>query len=418
MSTVVLANTISPVMVSTPSPRYGRMMAAVTPRKLWQACGGDAVVTLAPASWEFRAYVGATLGREPDAVDVVAPPAVSTGHAVDVLRASGRIDEVVARGTVAPFALDPQVASLASAYGLRVAPYRDQPPAEAVRAASLINTKAGFRAVAAELGLPLAPGGAAGDAAQLRRKLPAVAERHRRVIVKLDRGSNGYGNFVVDADQGPVSEQVERGLAEAAEQRSGYVYEAFLDFHSVPSIEMEVLDDSVRPLYTCDQRTVDRSFTGMVTPATTASSLLTRLTAHATQVGWWLHRHGYRGVFDLDTGLHDVDGKTAFVCSEVNGRRTGGTYLHELSRLLLDAGPYEEIAWRADSRRAPAGARFAQGVRALADAGLAPSATGGGVVLTADTLEIDGRWRYLVVGTSPAAVAEREAACLAVLGTA
>jgi hypothetical protein len=172
------------------------------------------------------------------------------------------------------------------------------------------------------------------------------------------------------------------------------VYEAFLPFDAAPSMEMIVGDDGVEPSYSCDQRTVDNAWTGMITPAEPAHVNLCRGAAYA--IGGWLHRRGYRGVFDVDCGVVGDD----YVVTEANVRRTGGTYLEELVR-RLNRPPF----WRADVRRGRTDLDFAGAVRAMDRAGLA-----GSVILTADTIGVDGKWRYLITDADPATGSEIESA--------
>lgn len=162
-------------------------------------------------------------------------------------------------------------------------------------------------------------------------------------------------------------------------------------------------------LYTCDQRTVDNAWTGMVTPAAT-TQLSPHLHDAAICIGTWLDERGYRGVYDVDCGVTS----TGFVVTEANVRRTGGTYLHELAERLMPELTARH--WRADARAGGRAMTFADAVRALDAAAIDEPGGTVRVVLTADTFAEDGRWRYLVVGADAESVESAEVALLEVLG--
>jgi hypothetical protein len=126
--------------------------------------------------------------------------------------------------------------------------------------------------------------------------------------------------------------------------------------------------------------------------------------------GEWLQAQGYRGVFDVDCGVY-ADG---FVITEANVRTTGGTYLEKLARLLRSAD--NPVHWRADGRRGGVTLEFGEAVRRVAALGLGDASSATRAVLTTDTHDVDGKWRYLVVGPDADSVAEAERAVEDVLG--
>ncbi|QTA36133.1 peptide ligase PGM1-related protein [Streptomyces sp. CA-256286] len=404
-SRTVLGNLVNDVMIENAPPSYARAMASVTPRKLWLARPDDCLVVLAPCRPAFRDYVERTLGTDLGRVELVQPDEIFTGHALDLVEQAGAVGKVASRSELLPFVLDHRVVEFAARTGTPVAGYDALPTQRTLCAVRRINTKHGFRSVARALGLPVAPGGHARTLPELCARLEEFLKERPAAIVKINRSSNGYGTVVVRAG-GPKSptEQLTESLGRADERGCGWVYEEFLDFVSVPSAEMIVEEHGPVPFSSCDQRTVDSAWTGMTAPAEARGAAIAHEAALA--IGAWLHGEGFRGVFDVDCCLLP-DGH---VVTEANVRRTGGTYLEELARRLTgQASPY----WLADVRRGDRGPGFDVAVDAIESAGLAEGPTR--VVLTADTTEIDGRWRYLVVGSDRAALLEAERVLASIL---
>lgn len=404
----LLANLVNDVMIEAPPDSYARTMAAVTPRKLWLASPGDCVVTLAPCGVDFRDYVARVTTVPANTVDVVAPDEIAPEHACAVVSRLGAIEQVAARPVLTPFVLDRPVVELARRCGTRIDGYTGIPDPATLAAVRHINTKAGFRIVAAGLGLPVAEGGTADSLPDLVLHLERFLRQHAAAIVKVNRSSNGHGTFVVTADQrDSLMERLRRQLGHLPHRRCGWVYEEFLPFVAAPSVELLVDDDDVCDFYVCDQRTRDNAWTGMVTPAgsdpATAAALPSLVDA-ARRIGQWLHERGYRGYLDVDCGL-TTDG---YVVTEANVRRTGGTYLEELTRRLHPGGG--PVHWRSDARPGATRLDFAGALRAIdrANIGVADGNADARALLLVDTLAIDGKWRYLAMGRTAASAAAVE----------
>ncbi|WJK33073.1 peptide ligase PGM1-related protein [Solwaraspora sp. WMMA2065] len=398
----IMANLVNDVMIDCPPASYARAMAVVTPRKLWQAEPGDCVVALAPCDPAFRDYVASVVDVPADTVDVVAPSALFPGHPLDVVAALDATPTVTARPQLAPFVVDARVVDFARSRRLRLADYPSLPEERTLTAIRRINTKAGFREIATEMGLPVADGGHAYAPADLAEQLTRFLHTRERAIVKVNRSSNGHGTFeVTAADIDLVPHQIRRSVAEAPARRCGWVYEERMAFTAVPSIELFLDGAGVHAFYTCDQRTRDNAWTGMVTPAVTAEP---QVVEAAHRIGGWLHRHGFRGYADVDAGVHPG----GFVVTEANVRRTGGTYLEELARRLHPGPAQAAVHWRADVRPGTNRLDFHRAVKALAHAGLAERAAPARATLLVDTLKVDGKWRYLVSGHTAEAVAAVE----------
>ncbi len=402
----LLANLVNDVMIESPPPRdYARAMAAVTPRKLWLAGAGDCVVTLAPCSNAFRDYVADITGVAPSDIDLVAPSELAPDHACEVLSRLDATDRATARPMLVPFVIDRPVVELARHGGVQICGYQGVPSTTTLAAIRWMNTKAGFRAVAAELGLAVPQGGFAYSESSLLRRLRLFLNDHEAAIVKRGRSSNGYGTFVVTADErATLAERVHQAVGGQPVGPCGWVYEEFLPFAAAPSLEMLSDDHGVQDFYLCDQRTRDNAWTGMITPASFAPQLTvasTRFAAAAHRIGQWLHQQGYRGFFDVDGGLVG-DG---YVVTEANVRRTGGTYLEQLARKLF---PGTAVYWRADARTGTSSLSFHEALRRIDSAGLGDENADARAMLIVDTLAVDGKWRYLVAGRTAGAVAAVE----------
>ncbi|MFE6906734.1 preATP grasp domain-containing protein [Streptomyces erythrochromogenes] len=403
-SRTILSNLNSDTMVDNPTERYLRAMAVPTPRMLWEAEPGDCVVMLAPCHARFREYVAHTLDLDVDRVDIVAPPETALVHPLALADALGAGDLLTARPVLDPFALDRPVLDFARRTGVRLHPYEAPPTDEVLDTVRHVNTKAGIRETAVSLGLPVAAGGFAAHRSELVAEVVAFLAEHPAVIVKANRSSTGFGNIVIEAGPRHTREhRVTTALAEETDRASGWIYEEFLPLTASPSYEMTAGEDGVTDYYSCDQRTVNNAWTGMVTPAVDGPSTAAMRKAART-IGEWLHARGYRGIFDVDCGTYG-DG---YVVTEANVRTTGGTYLHKLARRLRPGeGP---VHWRADGRFGAdtGGPDFAEAVRRLAAEGLDEPAGPVRAVLTTDTRETDGKWRYLVAGDDADAVSEAE----------
>ena len=404
----ILGNLVSDVMIANAPPAYARTMASVTPRKLWLAAPGDCVVVLAPCSPVFRDYVARINGVAPEKYDLVQPDRLFLGHALDLVKERGAVGRVAARPVLLPFVLDRYVTEFAASADMRIEGYQSPPGPETIAAVRVINTKSGFREIAAGLGLPVAPGGNAATTEELADRLQEFLSSRPAAIVKMNRSSNGFATTVVRADHPePVAAQVAGIAGQHGESSTGWVYEELLDFTAVPSLELTVSEHGPDLFSTCDQRTTNNAWTGMTAPA--AQGSIDRTYPAALAIGRWLHDRGYRGVFDLDCCLLD----RGYVVTEANVRRTGGTYLEELARTLRPGE--DRVHWVADARLGAQSLTFEEAAGALERAGLADPQASVRVVLTVDTVELDGKWRYLIVGADADRVCAAEEEVSAIL---
>jgi pre ATP-grasp domain-containing protein/pheganomycin biosynthesis PGM1-like protein len=405
MPRLIFANVSNELMLATPSVAHGGSLREVSPRKMWLAREGDVVVTPRPIEEDFKRYVCSVLGLDPDAIVTLSPGSGAGERLADAVRKADLLDSLASllkerEGIrMLPFAMDRPTLALAEDLGIPIEGYDSLPGPEVRELIYRMNTKSGFRASAAELGLPVVPGLSCEGISVLPGVVEDALAKWGDVIVKLDRSSNGYGHLVVrraavrPADLGDF---LRSGLAHIADQPQTFTVEKLMPFVSVPSIEMEVEDAGPRFLYLCDQRCPNGSFSGMVTPPPQLPASVERELHRALErFGEHTHHAGFRGTCDIDAGVTD---NGAVYLTESNFRRTGGTYLHTLATRLLGESYLDSHIWVADARRGTKELGFFDALNAVKTAGLAyDSGAREGVVLTADSVGYDGRWRYLIL---------------------
>jgi hypothetical protein len=409
---LIFANLVNRLMIEVPTPSYARSLSAVAHRKLWLAREGDIVLTPRPIDRHFREYACELLGVDEARITMLSPDAGDTELLADAVQRSPIVEEVADAASsgreleMLPFTIDEATLRLARGWQMPVVGYDPLPSPEVSELVSVLNTKSGFRELVAGLGIPTLPGIACEGRAALESAISEIVADHGGAIVKCDRSSNGYGHLIVRPGS-DVAGGVQQHFADT-QQPMEFTVEALANFVSVPSVEMIVSEDGVELLYVCDQRCPNASFSGMETPPRDLSREHAETLLHAGRTfGEYLHTHGIRSVFDIDAGI-TADGE--MYVTETNLRRTGGTYIDTLVRRLV-CDPYDgRCAWLADSRPAGSLRDFTAGARRLEAAGLAFEGESG-VALTADTLDVDAKWRYLIVAPtlSDADVIEREA---------
>lgn len=397
---IVFGNIVNELIIDTATEEYARSMVEFVSRKIWLAQPGDLVVTPRPVREPLKHYVCGLLGLEPDAVRTVTVPCKAIENLAARTLATSAVDELRAfvRGRrdarLFPFALDRPAVQLARVLEVAVDGYANMPGPALLEQVYELNTKSGFRNAAQQLGLPVMLGAACRGLSALVATVSALLERVPRVIVKYDRSSNGYGSLVVDGEERDLEGCLARHVKRYAPQSLDFVVEAHEMLSRVPSIEICVDDAGSRTLYVCDMRCRGNAFRGLVSPPAALDKEVAKALEHVgARYGRYLHEMGYRGVADVDCGV-SVTGRL-FV-TETNLRRTGGTYLDDIARRL--AGPrYSSVVWYADMRRG-ARATLNDAVSQLVRREIAyDRARGSGVVFTADTVQYDSTWRYLIL---------------------
>jgi hypothetical protein len=407
---LIFANTVNALMLETPIVEHARGLFAASPRKLWLAQPGDLVVMPRRPSNAFVDYVFTLLGIDPATVTIVATAAAPTRLLAHAVLTSPALLETLQRfchrrrdTELFCYALDAPTLELARHLGIRPAGYATDPEPEVMRTIANLNLKSGFRAVAAGAGLRIAEGSTCVGSKALRTTVLRLLARYPAVRIKLDRSSNAFGHLTVTAADGKDAAEraINHLLAECAGQQLRFVVERNLDVAESPSIELMVSMTGVATTYLCLQRYRHGQFSGMLADAGCLDpDVVAAMEDAGRGLGGHLHERGYRGVFDLDA-IITRDGTLFF--TEINVRRTAGTFIHELLvRLIGEEGARERV-WIADSLPAPGGARFEDGLAAMQTSGLAYDIDAGrGALLTSDSVAYDGRWRYLAVAETRA----------------
>lgn len=391
-------------MTERVSLAHARSLCGVAHRKIWLANELDLIVLPDPMCDRFKRYACGTINLDPQRVAVVSPPGPDWEPlSRRLLDSPDAIESVMqwfqqnGAGVAQCFALDEATAALFASLGIPLEGYESSPPNSLITMIYELNSKSGFRELAQNLGIPAPAGTLCEGFASLIRTL----ERQRgRAIVKLDRSSNGYGNFVVDPSRLSASKleaTVLTCLLAWPEQPHRFVVEEFIDWIAAPSIEFEVTSSGTRELYICNQRSLNNAWSGMITPPDCLPpDSLSEIRQIGHTVGDYLWRNGYRGVCDVDC-LVDRSGR--ILATETNCRRTGGTFLDHLARRILHDDYADSHVWIADVVDGPLSTEFFSCLERLRSGKLLYEPTQPwGVILTANTLARDGKWRYMILG--------------------
>jgi len=213
---------------------------------------------------------------------------------------------------------------------------------DGLRVIGRIETKAGFRQVAATLLDGLAcnlPEGTTCESAEAALSAARLICRNTSAaVLKANDGEGGFGNVVLSASDLTHIDGAELlricpflGLVS--------VVEAYIPYVTAPSVEFFVPPPpmSPAPTYTCTQF-FDRNnyFVGLRLSRTDFSaSWYEPLLEFGRRLAGYLQEQGYRGYFDVDA-LVTTAGEL-FVL-EANLRRTGGTHVHDFAQTVFGDG--------------------------------------------------------------------------------
>ncbi|GAA3491225.1 peptide ligase PGM1-related protein [Streptomyces cremeus] len=406
---VVFANFLSDLAVDLGESEALAHWAQQAPRKIWTLRPGDVLVTPLPLSEAFMTYACALLRMPPASVTVLdVPPAgaVPLAQAVREAELTERVRALAAApGTVLlPTALDASAIGFAREIGVTVHPF---PTVDAAGAAlevtMLLNTKAGFRDVAGQLGMRL-PAGDVCRRAETPATVSGLLEKYPRVVVKPDRSAGGHGlRFVGREDRRWADEP----LAAVGGAEGLWVVEECLDVAASVSIQLENTAEGTRAVFHGAMRTVQGSFTGYLSPLPPQwAHLADELEEWGTKLGGHLAQYGYAGPFSLDA-LVTEDGR--LYASESNIRRTATTTPYAMvTRLTAASGPAHPT-WALGKGRARHRFGLPEALERLAAHRLAfDPAHGAGVVLYADEPADGHSWRYAVIAPHAARLTELE----------
>jgi hypothetical protein len=402
----------------------------------WWARDGDILVLpWAPAA-DFLDYLTGHTGANPRAVHIVVPPPGYAGG--DLLTADRLADERLHRDLraalagrtvdrILPVFPDAAVVAMATALGAEAA----LPGAgfTGQGGSVMVNSKALFRAVAAGVGVPIAPGRIVANPREAEQVISELLDGGP-VMLKHELHLGGGGNEVLSRVDGVAPSGARRvvvlpdraGVREYVASRWDWlshggrnrlVVERFFAGSTPVYAEFHITEDGVE-LSGTGEMLMEPVVVGEIVPATgrppaTAAEPATGLppatAAELVDLGAKLCRAfgaiGYRGTLSADAVVTPA-GQVLF--TEANGRLTGSSHLHEIIGPLL-AGPERRVLLERYDLLVPS---FRDAVTRLADSGLAyDPATRLGVVLINDYGPVGGSVAYCVVAEDMAAALDR-----------
>ncbi|WP_143670109.1 peptide ligase PGM1-related protein [Streptomyces sp. Ag109_G2-15] len=402
---IVYANFHSDLAVHLAAHEVLDRWAEHASREIWLTRPGDVLVTPVPLSLAFRRYAGELTATPHESVTVLNVPPVAGAPFAEAVHRTGLMGTLRSLAAtrpgiqLLPIALDVSTAGLAAQLGVPVAPYgpRGITPG-ALSIAYHLNTKAAFRALAADLGIRI-PAGRCCDGTELEGVVSAMLTRHKRVVVKPNRSAGGYQlHFVTRTEPwsapGPLSGE--------------WVVEEHLDAARSLSVQMDVRKTGPRVVFCGEMHTAGGAYDGYFSPVEKSTDATTKeLTRWASALGSHLAGHGYAGSCGIDAVL---DPRSRLFATESNVRRTATTAPHALVDRLSRAAGLREPAWLLATGRSRAPHTFTAVAELLREAGLAwtPSRAEG-VVLYRDTASDGQAWPYAVIAAGHRRVRELQA---------
>ncbi|KXK63665.1 hypothetical protein AWW66_01485 [Micromonospora rosaria] len=430
MTTLIIGNSRTAEMVGdlaalTPAQRRGG--GWIAQRMLWFARDGDVLVLPFAPPPEYLSYVTGLTGTDPASLTVVVPPPGSLGP--DILTPDRLTDPGF-------------LARLRDALGDRpphgiLAVYKDLPVTGLARALAaeaalpgyafsaqagdaLVNSKAGFRALAAGAGVPIAPGTVVTRPEQALETITDLFDQGHSVMVKLEFNGGGFGNEILSRTGGITPAGAPRvvvlpdrpALRAYLEQRwewltAGHahrlVVERFFPDSTTVYAEYLITDDSAH-LIGVGELLMEPVAVGAVLPAQTIDARTRAdLLDGAARLAESLRVLGYRGVVSADA-IHTPDGPVLF--TETNCRLTGSTHVHLVlhGRVVDAAHAADRVFLERDGWAVPS---FTAALERLAAAGLGyDPASRTGVVVTSNEVDADGTVACCAIATD-LATAER-----------
>lgn len=406
MSTLIVANTRTEEMVGELASltALGRQAGGSSAlRMLWFARSGDVLVLPFRPRAEYLAYVTGLTGIDPGTLTVLIPPPGELG--IELLTPDRTADRhfrrqvreaVRERGVDRVMAVykDIAVTQFAAAIGLSV-------PGHAFSAQggdALINSKAGFRALAAGTGTPIAPGLVTRRRTEAEQLVLELFAAGHSVMVKQEFHGGGLGNEILSPAAGIRVAGAPRAVVlPDASAVAGYfamrwdwltaggrhrlVLEQYLTDCETVYAEYFIDDDGPRLSGTGDILMAPVAVGQIVPAQALTAATRSKLVESGLRLTTAVHAMGYRGYLSTDAVLTPTG---EIFITETNGRLSGSTHLHAVldervlapefrgRRVLL-----ERFGWTVPS--------FAAAVERLGSAGLDFAVeTGVGVVLTSD----------------------------------
>lgn len=437
MTTLCIANNRTEEMVGDLTgavPLELRYAGCGAQRMLWWAEDGDVLVLPWGPDPEFLAYVTGLTGVRADSLTFVVPPPGDQGDQVltaERLADPGFLAELHrlldGRTVDRVLAVSPNgaVAELAAALGVAHAMPGLDFAAQGGNA--LVNSKAGFRALAAGAGVPVPPGRVAGSRAEVEAAVEDLLGQGHSVMLKVEYQVGGLGNEILARDERVSAVGAERvvPLPDRAAV-AAYVAErwTWLTGGRGQRVVVERYFPDCAPLYAefavgdtavvlsgCGEMVMRPVVVGEITPPVTPDAATrAELVEQGARLCESLRVIGYRGTVSADAVLTP---KGEIYFHETNGRLTGSSHLHDVfrGRLLREEHRGSRHLLELAGLKVPS---FAEAVAATGAAGLAfDRRSGTGVLFSTDYGPADGSVMYCAVADSPEAARALEAALLA-----
>ena len=302
------------------------------------------------------------------------------------------------------------VESLQTDHGLEVN-LPESPKPDCLWLREYVDTKSGFRMLASEYLTDsdrLLPKGI------VCRDLPSAAEVVRwfsnngqASIVKADDGEGGIGQYKHSGRNGSTADILRRLQAIPLLRTSRcVVVEEFIVSSNLlyPSLEVFVPPHGCgKPevTYICNQLFLESgTFTGVLLSRELSNSKWhAQLVDRGLLIATNLQKAGYIGHFDLDA---IVSNDERLILLEVNGRRTGGTHVHEFARFHFGPNYLDDLVLLSHDDLDSAAITQLDDLLSLLDDLLYPMEDEGreGVIITLSSTLVDHRFGSIVVASS------------------
>lgn len=380
-------------------------------RMLWFAHDGDVLVLPFAPPADYLEYITHLTATRASALTIVVPPPGDLGTDIltpDRLADPSFLDDLRrALGNRPPtkiFAVykDLSVTGLARTLGAEAA--LPGYPFSAQAGDALVNSKAGFRALAAGAGVPIAPGTVVTRPEQALEAIADLFDQGHSAMVKMEFNGGGLGNEILSRTNGVAPTGAPRAvvlpdrpaLLSYVQRRwewltAGHahrlVVERFFPGATTIYAEFLVTDGAAQLIGVGDLLMAPTAIGGVLPAQTIDAETRAELLDGADRLVESLRVLGYRGVVCADA-IATADKQVLF--TETNCRLTGSTHLHlALYGRVVDPGYREKrifverFGWAVPS--------FTTAVERLATAGLAYDPTSRtGIVITTNDVDADG----------------------------
>jgi len=362
-ASLIFANTLNDLTYRDITPASISLVDLFAVQELWLIEPGDVIVTARPLPEDFVMMVCHALGLSPSSFTRLSPNARPDEPLLTSIRNSCLFAELRTMTTARPnvkiraCALDWPLLQISEDLGLPIEGYCGKPSAALLETVGYLNTKSGFRDLAASLDMRVAEGFSNVRGQDVENVVHQILSRHDEAIVKKDRGSGGGGQFRITRNDMICRPSLLDGLRSFVQRGSTlghtFVVERCIPLQLDVTIDLEITEYGPRPLYVGAMDCLNGAFNGMSVPAPLSTIARQDLHAAADRLGAFLFQKGYRGFFDIDGGLDPAGELYLF---EANVRRTSTSLWHAVLRRV--AGDCDNIQWRLSTETLPCGFDF------------------------------------------------------------